>query len=104
MIDHWAKDGLSDPKPLRGNRSELSDFVSPPRWVRARRDILFYIEYIEDGEWPHQLRSWVIREGERAEYFPHSGTYAFHSRDGVVPYFPRKLVEQQPDFFEPLEG
>lgn len=42
-----------------------------------------------------------ISAGETCEYFGHSDTYIFASRGGVAPWFSRKTIEANPNWFKP---
>lgn len=56
-------------------------------------------ELIKDTLYIFHDQSWVLGAGEYCRYFTHSDTYLFEERDGVVPWFPRIVVEAQPDYF-----
>lgn len=51
--------------------------------------------------WNRSVQAFVLRAGEKCQYFKHSDTYLFQSSDGIVPYYDRETVESLPEFFEP---
>jgi hypothetical protein len=44
-----------------------------------------------------------IPAGSTCDYFAHSDTYTFPAQHGVVPYFSRKTVANNPHWFEPVQ-
>lgn len=44
----------------------------------------------------------ILHAGELCEYFRHSDTYIFKSREGYVPFFSRSTVEKCSSFFQPV--
>lgn len=87
---------LYPPPPVALAEFPNREIAVIPRRYCLRLDTL-YVVSTRVWTW-----SCTLHAGEICEYFAHSDTYLFASREGVVPFYNRETVERHPEWFAPM--
>ncbi len=91
------------PAPEVSSGDYLKPLLRPPFPVHIQlmKAMPFFVEYRKP--WAKKPSVWVLHAGEVAEYFQHSDTYLFNSRDNYVPWISRLVAARLPEFFRVAE-